>query len=159
MPSILVVNMRGTVNLNADQRKTLEQLHICRRYSATIVPNESAYVGMLRRVKDKVAWCYADAETTRNLLKHRGVVYGSIDYPWMKSEDELNKIATQLADGRMKLKDVEGLKPWFRLTPPRGGFRRSLRRGYAQRGLLGENPELPKIVDRMIPRLVTGAKA
>jgi large subunit ribosomal protein L30 len=151
MPSILVVNMRGTVNLNADQRKTLEQLRIDRRYSATIIPDESGYVGMLHRIKDKVAWCRADPETAAKLLKHRAIIDSSIEQSWKKSQNELNKLAAQMAQGTVKLKDVAGLKPWFRLHPPRGGFRRSLRRGYSQKGILGENPELPTLVDRMIP--------
>lgn len=159
MPSILVVNMRGTVNLNADQRKTLERLHIDRRFSATIVPDESGYMGMLMRVKDKVAWCRVDTETAAKLLKQRGIIDSSVDHSWKKSQDKLNKLADQLAQGTVKLKDVVGLKPWFRLSPPRGGFRRSLRRGYSQKGLLGENPELPALVDRMIPSSIAEVKA
>ena len=45
---------------------------------------------------------------------------------------------------------VKGLKPYFGLSPPKGGFKRSSRRQFREGGILGENPLLPEIVRRMI---------
>jgi large subunit ribosomal protein L30 len=42
------------------------------------------------------------------------------------------------------------LKPFFGLSPPKGGFKRSSRRAFREGGILGENPLLPEIVRRMI---------
>jgi large subunit ribosomal protein L30 len=49
-----------------------------------------------------------------------------------------------------RLSSVHGVLPYFRLAPPRGGFKLSLRRQYTERGLLGNNPKLEEIVRRMI---------
>jgi large subunit ribosomal protein L30 len=40
--------------------------------------------------------------------------------------------------------------PYFRLAPPRGGFKRSMRRQFTEKGILGNNPKLEEIVRRMI---------
>jgi len=55
-----------------------------------------------------------------------------------------------LEKGETVLKEVKGIKPFFALSPPKGGFKRSTRRMYAQGGVLGENPELLSIVEKMI---------
>ena len=48
------------------------------------------------------------------------------------------------------LSSVSGVKPFFGLSPPRGGLKRSSRRQFREGGVLGENPKLPEIVRRMI---------
>jgi len=63
------------------------------------------------------------------------------------SSDEL---ATALADGKVSLSKLKPLKPWFALAPPRLGFKRSTKKLYGQKGMLGQNKELDAIVRRMI---------
>ncbi len=63
------------------------------------------------------------------------------------STDEL---AAALADGKANLSKLKPLKPWFALSPPRHGFKRSTKRLYGQKGVLGLNKELDSIVRRMI---------
>jgi large subunit ribosomal protein L30 len=48
------------------------------------------------------------------------------------------------------LSKISGIKPWFALNPPKGGFRRTSKRSYSQAGILGENKELLSIVKRMM---------
>ena len=43
-----------------------------------------------------------------------------------------------------------GLKPFFGLSPPRGGFKRSSRRQFREGASSGENPTLPDMVRRMM---------
>ena len=50
----------------------------------------------------------------------------------------------------MRLSAVKGLRPFFNLSPPRGGFKVSTRRKFGEGGVLGMNPKLPELVRRMI---------
>jgi large subunit ribosomal protein L30 len=45
---------------------------------------------------------------------------------------------------------LEGIKPWFALSPPKGGFKRKTKTQYAQQGVLGDDSELVEIVKRML---------
>ncbi|MEM4298394.1 MAG: uL30 family ribosomal protein [Nitrososphaerota archaeon] len=61
--SLIVLNVRGTIDAPHQVRATLRLLNIPKRHMATIIPDSPAYRGMLRVVKDYVAWCPADAST------------------------------------------------------------------------------------------------
>jgi large subunit ribosomal protein L30 len=60
---LLVVNLRGTVNVREPVRTTLREMGIPYRFSATLIPNSKASRGMLNLAKNSVAWCEADNET------------------------------------------------------------------------------------------------
>ena len=152
--SLLVVNMRGIVNTRTPVRKTLEQLSIAHRFNATIVPDNEAYVGMLNSAKEHVAWCKLDASTASKLLKARSEK--STGRRFKESElqgngfQSFDDAARAFETGSASLKNVEGMRPFFRLSPPKGGFKRSTRRQFNQGGVLGLNEELPKLLDKML---------
>ena len=68
----LVVRIKGTVNIPQQSKKTLDGLNLEKRFRATIVPESIEYLGMLRRVKEVVAWTKADAGIIKELLERRG---------------------------------------------------------------------------------------
>ena len=60
-------------------------------------------------------------------------------------------LASKIIKGRFAAsRRSQGLKPYFGLSPPRGGFKRSSRRQFREGGILGENPTLPDMVRRMM---------
>lgn len=152
--SILVVNIRGTINAPAPMRKTLKQLYLSKRHRATIIPDNEVYGGMLQKVKDYVSWCHVEAPFIARILEKRARKDG--EKPLTK--DDLKKLsyksfidlAKSLEAGKASLSHLEGLKPSFVLAPPKGGFKRSIRRQFRQGGVLGENPDLPKLVESML---------
>jgi large subunit ribosomal protein L30 len=152
--SILVVNLRGTVNTPHGVKKTLESLNIETRFRATIIPDEPSFRGMLQKAKDHVAWCDADKTLIKMILEKRGRLEGW--RPLLPEDvralgfESLDKLAESLAASQINLKDLKRVKPSFALSPPKGGFRRSTRRNHNQGGVLGANPDLPKIIERMI---------
>jgi large subunit ribosomal protein L30 len=60
------------------------------------------------------------------------------------------ELGTALAEGKATLSKLKPLKPWFALAPPVHGFKRSTKKLYGQKGMLGLNKELDTIVRRMI---------
>jgi len=63
---------------------------------------------------------------------------------------ELGKIVSIISQNELYLSKISGIKPWFALNPPKGGFKRKSKRSYSQAGILGENKELVSIVKRMM---------
>jgi large subunit ribosomal protein L30 len=151
---LLVVNLRGMVNTRAPVRTTLEQMKIGRRFNATIVPDDKVHRGMLHLSKEHVAWCKLDAATAEKLLKTRSEKSSGRRTPEseIKTKDygSVSEIASALASGKLKLRSVESIRPFFRLSPPRGGFKRSTVRQFSAGGVLGPNSELPTLLEKML---------
>ncbi len=152
--AILVVNLKGSVNVRHPVKRTLEQLKLLRRFNATLVPDSPSYRGMLRLAATQLAWSQIDQKFLTKLLESRGRKTGQkpIEKSDLKSfgYKTVRTMTKELVQGKVKLSDIKGLKPFFRLHPPRGGLKRSARRAFTDGGLLGENPDLPKIVERML---------
>ncbi|MFQ5941432.1 MAG: uL30 family ribosomal protein, partial [Nitrososphaerales archaeon] len=71
MTAFLVVRIIGTVNVPSWADYTLQLLNLDRKFRATIIPEEPSFAGMLQKVKNYVAWCKVDKETTKTLIEKR----------------------------------------------------------------------------------------
>jgi large subunit ribosomal protein L30 len=148
----LVVRIKGTVNIPYWANSTLEYLNLGKKFNATIVPETKQTLGMLRKVKEIVAWCSADTQTVLDLLSKRGRVRGNKpiskeDLP--ENYTNLEALAKDLAEDKIGISKVN-FRPWFALSPPRGGFKKSTKKQYTQDGILGEDKDLISLVQRMI---------
>ncbi len=154
MALLLVLNLHGAINSSGPVRKALGELKVVRRFSASVVPGDASTLGTLKLCKDHVAWAPVDADLLATLLKKRGMVSttkaldsASLKKMGYKDHDDL---ASKMIEGEMRLSAVEGLRPFFRLAPPKGGFKRSMRRASSEKGVLGSNPQLGELVRRML---------
>jgi large subunit ribosomal protein L30 len=149
----LVVRIKGTVNIPQHAKKTLDGLNLDKRFRATIVPESNEYLGMLRRVKEEVAWTKADAGIVKELLEKRGrkTGYKPLTKPDLPKEyNNIDELAAAIAENKITMSKIGGIKPWFALNPPKGGFKRKTKTQYAQDGILGEDDDLAEIVKRML---------
>ena len=151
----LVVRIKGQADVPHWAATTLRLLRLDKKYRATIVPARENTLGMLNKVKHYVSWREADAGIARELLDKRGRGPGRarLDADGMHSAgfSGSGELAEALASGRTSMSAHPSLlKPWFALSPPRHGFRRSTKRMYGQRGVLGRNEDLADLVRRMI---------
>ena len=62
----------------------------------------------------------------------------------------IDDLAVSLSEGKISMSKIKPLKPWFALSPPKQGFKRSTKRLYGQKGVLGHNKELTSLVKRMM---------
>lgn len=154
MVLLLVLNLHGAINSSGPVRKALEELKVVRRFSASVVPGDSSTLGTLKLCKDHVAWAPIETELLATLLKKRGMVSvtkaldsSSLKKMGFKDHEDL---AAKMVKEEMRLSAVEGLRPYFRLAPPRGGFKQSMRKAFSEKGLLGSNPQLSELVRRML---------
>lgn len=154
MGLILVVNLHGAINTSSGVRKALTELWVAKKFSASVVTDDTPTVGMLKLCKDYIAWVPVDEALLTDLLKKRGMVSTTktLDQAALKQMGykKPEELAAKMLKDQVRLSAVDGMLPFFRLAPPRGGFRRSLRRQYTEKGLLGNNPKLEEIVRRML---------
>lgn len=150
----LVVRIKGQVDVPYWAEHTLKLLKLEKRYRATIIPAKENTLGMLNKVKHYVSWQEVDTGLAKELLDKKGRKSG---YKKITSEDlgeigfkSIDELATSLAEGKTSLTKLKPLKPWFALAPPRHGFKKSTKRMYGQKGVLGQNSELATIVRNMI---------
>jgi large subunit ribosomal protein L30 len=149
----LVIRIRGIVNIPSWAEKTLDNLNLRKKFNATIVSENSQTLGMLRKVKDIVAWKSVDESIIKELLQKRGRKKGLHplkDSTLPSNYKTIDDLANAIHKNNISLSELEDLKPWFSLSPPKGGFRRKTKTQYTQKGTLGENNELIDLVRRMI---------
>lgn len=157
--SLILVRVRGTVNLSVRMADTLDMLRLQRPNHAVVIPKTPSYMGMVNRIKDYVAYGDADAGTLAEMLRTRGKVKGDkaltdafVNDATAGKHATIDAFAQALASGEATLKDLgEDYKPWFRLHPPTGGHVGSTKRHYTVKGELGyRGKDINALVRRMI---------
>ena len=155
----IVVRIKGLPDVPHWANTTLKLLKLEKKYRATIIPAKENTLGMLRKVQHYVAWKEIDVSLAKELLdkKARKSGYQKVTLNDLSNLDDkelkfssIDELASSLADGKISLSKLKPLKPWFALAPPRGGFKRSTKKLYGQKGMLGQNNELDTIIRSMI---------
>ena len=157
MKAYLVLRIKGTADVPHWASTTLRLLRLEKKHRATIVRERPGTLGMLKKVQHYVAWKQLDGQLAVELMeaRARGPGYKPVSDEDMASVSggrfaTLRQAAGALASGESSMSELRPLKPWFALSPPRGGYRRSTKRLYGQKGVLGSNPDLDSLVRSMI---------
>jgi len=136
-----VVQVRGTVKTRHEIKETLKMLRLHHINHCVFVPDTPEYLGMIRKVKDFVAYGEVDAETLETILRTRGRLTGNkpLTDEYLKDAStygSVGELAEALANGEVKLRDIPELKPVLRMHPPRKGYK-TIKRTFNQGGALG----------------------
>ncbi len=145
--AFLVIRVRSDRGVKPKIRDTMSMLNLTRVNHAVLIPDTPAYAGMLHKAKDYITWGEVDADTIATLISERGRLVGDkpvtdasvktgSDYSTIKA------VSKAIASGKAGTGDIDGMKPVFRLHPPRGpkgwgGIKRSFTVGGAL-GFRGE---------------------
>ncbi len=119
---IAIIRIKGQVGLKKGIVETLNRLRLRRKYVCVVLEKPTKeQLGMIKKVKDFVAFGEIDADTYKELKEKRGQ------------------------------KNNEGkLKPFFRLHPPRKGIESKKHFGVGK-GVLGNNKEkINDLIRRML---------
>jgi large subunit ribosomal protein L30 len=163
----LVVRMKGTVNIPRWADLTLENLHLNKKFRATLIPENKETLGMLRKIKEIVSWTTVDENFMKEFIEKKGRISSSkllsdqsqtqfnedvsIDAKKKDSPKvDLDNVIYTLKSNQTYLSKISGIKPWFALNPPKGGFKKKSKHSATQDGILGENKELISLVKRMM---------
>jgi len=159
--------MKGTVNIPQWANLTLENLHLNKKFRATLIPENKETLGMLRKIKEIVSWTTVDESFMKEFIEKKGRISSSKllrDQSQTTSNDNvtadtrknespkvsLDNIVSTLKSNQAYLSKISGIKPWFALDPPKGGFKKKSKHSATQDGILGENKELISLVKRMM---------
>src|SRR3989344_8042974 len=109
---ILVIRIKGLVNISGIEKETLNRLGLRRKYSAVLLRPTPENLKVLKKIRNHVAYGDITKDTLKRLITARAQ---KID---KTSELDSGKVVDQLE--KKDLKDLN-FKPFFRLHPPRGG--------------------------------------
>jgi LSU ribosomal protein L30P len=145
LPLYVAIRLRGTADASPEVSQTLYMLRLRRKFTATLYhSSQPGVLGMLKLVENWVAWGEINRDTLVELLRRRGRITGDkpLTDEWVKENLGLNgveELADKLLAGELYLNKLKnrGVKPFFRLHPPKGGFRGSIKRRYGDGGVLG----------------------
>ena len=154
--TFLVIRARSDRGVNVRIKDTMSMLNLTKVNHATLIPDSPSYRGMLQKVKDYVTWGEVDASTVGSLIRQRGRLIGDkpITDEVVKSGSSfksIDEISEAIASGEATLKEIEGMKPVFRLHPPRGskGWG-GIKRAYSVGGALGfRGEDIATLAERM----------
>ncbi|MDD5177736.1 MAG: 50S ribosomal protein L30 [Candidatus Nanoarchaeia archaeon] len=153
---IAVIRLRGTIKARKEIGDTMKMLRLYKTNTCIIIKNSPELVGMINTIKDYTTWGEIDDKTMKELLIKRGRLAGNkpIDENYIKGKTKMSaeEFTKMFMDFKKELRDIPGLKLFFRLNPPRHGFdNKSIKRTFVQGGALGYRKEkINDLIMRML---------
>jgi len=136
---IIAIRISGMVKVTKEVEEALHRIRLRRKYAAVLLKQTAENTKLLKKIRNHISYGEIDKKTLEDLIKQRGqLVKGK--------KIEADKIVAEL--GNKSLSDL-GLKPFFRLHPPRGGIESKKHAGVGK-GVLGENKKINELVRRML---------
>jgi large subunit ribosomal protein L30 len=137
---ICVIRIRGRVGIERNANETLDRLRLRRKYACVVVQEKEEILGMVKKVRDFVAFGKISRDALEKLIEKRG-----------RQIDKSKKISPKsAAEGLEEGKSPEdmNLKPFFRLHPPRKGISGKI---HFPRGALGNHGDkINELLERML---------
>lgn len=154
---LLAVRIKGSIGASLEEKATLAMLNLKRANHATIVKKTPSYEGMLKKVSSYLTWGEPSLKLVEKLFSEKGEMYGN-----KKIDDENAKLvgfnslrdlamAVWRGDITMSRLKSKGMRPYFRLHPPKKGFKGSIKRPFGSKGEFGyRGSKIDELVERMI---------
>ena len=141
---LIAIRIDGTPTVRHPEESTLNALRMKTRFSAVLLRDNPSVRGMLQRVKDYVTWAEAKKDDLKLLLSNRARTPEGLGITSKFVKEKVNlagmtEFMSELHSGKLTLERLwgTGVKPVFRLHPPRGGFKRNSKRSFSYGGELG----------------------
>lgn len=156
MIRVAIVRVHGPSKLRHDVVKTFGLLRLYKKHTCVVVPNNVSYMGMLSKIKDFATWGEVSPEVFRKMLEKRGKLPGNkkLTEEYLKEKTGLgfDGFVAEFFEGKKELKDVPGLKLFFKLCPPVKGFeRKGIKKPFSQGGVVGYRKEqINQLLERML---------
>lgn len=104
---IAIIRISGLVNIRSDIEETLSRLRLRRKYACVVIKPTKEKLGMIKKVKEFVAFGEIDKKTYEELVEKRGQLIDKT------KKTDLKKAAEEIEKG----KEYEhlNLKPFFQI--------------------------------------------
>ena len=156
MNRIAIIRVRGKNKLNSEVADTLKMLRLYKQNGCVVIAAKPTYLGMINKAKDYITWGEIDEATFKELLIKRGRIAGNKplteDYMKENAKVDFEGFVKEYFGFKKELRDVPGLKCFFKLTPPAKGFgRKGIKRAFSLGGALGyRKDKINELIKRMI---------
>ncbi|MBL7147399.1 MAG: 50S ribosomal protein L30 [Nanoarchaeota archaeon] len=156
MKKVAIIRIRGKIGLKKNIKDTLNMLRLYNKNYCIVIDNKPQNIGMIKKVKDYITWGEIEENTLNLLLKERGKLPGNKklkdEYLKEKLKTDIVSFAKEVFESKRSLKDIPGLKQFFRLKPPVGGFeRKGIKTPFSLGGALGYRKEkINDLIKKMI---------
>lgn len=144
MSILAIIRLRGRVDVDPDVETTLRLLRLYKKFHMTIYPSKlEGLEGMLRKTQHWITWGEIDLDTLTEVLIERGEIPGGkkLTDEYVKERlgySSIKDLARAIYEEKIYLHKLSDyIKPVFRLHPPRGGFRGSVKKPFKENGELG----------------------
>ena len=142
MNKFAIIRIRGKTGIRPDIKRTLDLLRLYNKHHCTIIEESVPNIGMLKKIKDFVTWGELNETTFKELLKKRGRLPGNKllteEYLKEKTKLQFDEFVKAFFSSQAQLNTIPGLRPFFRLKPPIGGFESpGIKKPYSMGGVLG----------------------
>lgn len=139
---LAAIRVRGLTGVKIKVNDTLKMLRLYKKNYCCVLPNNPAYIGMLKKAKDYITWGELDNETFKMLVEKRGEEFNG------RETDSKNKIKYN----EFFIIDNKKIKKYFRLNAPRKGFgRKGIKHTFKEGGALGYRGEaINDLIKRMV---------
>ncbi|MEM5812113.1 MAG: 50S ribosomal protein L30 [Candidatus Aenigmatarchaeota archaeon] len=141
---LAVVRVRGCVNVRKEIADTLLMLRLDRVNHCVLVPKNSNFEGMLKKVQHYITWGEIERETLEKMIAKRGRFAGDRR---ITDQNYVKELAELILSGK-KLSEL-GIKPVFRLSPPSKGYE-STKTLYPKGSLGYRGEKINELLKRMI---------
>ena len=150
---IAAIRVRGRTGIKGDISDTMKMMRLNRINHAVLIEENPSYLGMLQKAKDYITWGEIDENTLNQLITKRGRLKGDnkVTNDYLKENTDYSSIE-ELSKAVIEGKDMEeaGMKPVFRLHPPRKGYEH-IKKAYNEGGSLGYRGEkIGDLIKKMI---------
>ena len=148
-----VIRIRGSAAKRYEMNDALEMMRLKSPNNCVLLPENAEAKGMLAKVKDLATWGEVDKETLVKLLQKRLRLKGKKrigkNIKAATGHDSFEKLAEEIMNGKLNLKNLDKVTPYFRLTPPSKGLK-SAKLPYPKGDLGYRGKEINKLLERMI---------
>jgi large subunit ribosomal protein L30 len=140
---IAAIRIRGRTGLKREIEDTMKMLRLTRINHAVMLDENPNYLGMLRKAKDYITWGEIREDTIIKVISKRGKLPGGVQVTeeYLKENTDYSSIE-ELSKAVIEGAKLEksGVKPIFRLHPPRKGYK-NIKKTYNEGGSLGYRGE------------------
>jgi len=156
MKKLAIIRIRGQIGLKKEIKDTLNLLRLYNQQYCVVVNNSPEFVGMLKKVKDYVTWGEINEETFKELLKTRGrlSLKNKLTEEYLKGKLNLSydDFTKEFFAFKKSLKDIPGMKLFFKLRPPSRGYeRKGIKTPFSLGGALGYRKDnVNDLIKRML---------
>jgi len=150
-----VIRLRGNVNLSPKVKRAFKQINLTRPNHLVLLEENSSSKGQLKLLYPYITYGTINKSTLAKLIAKRGRLPGDkrLSEEWLKEKGFTSflDLAEALLEKKAALKKL-GIKPVFRLHPPRKGFeRKGIRKTYKEGGASGfRGDEINQLILKMI---------